>query len=151
MCSGRWPRPASAVCRTGDDLAPQKRQQSGEAVPFEQLEGAEIDDVVGDPGLVEERHLREIGDQPLMLFGQQGDVQRMAAVGGVAKTDLVAEDRLPGARRAMNDIETIADEAAEQDRVEPGDPCLQPRPRGGNGRVAHARLLGEIRPVSHPV
>ena len=111
------------------DLPPQQGQQARQPVALEQLEGAEIGEVAGDRRRIVERKLGQVGQHALMLLGQQRDVDGPAAGGDAGVAELVAEDRLACPRRALDDVEPVPHEAAEQQ-------CVPRRQRRSAGAAA---------------
>ena len=101
------------------DFAAQQVQHSREAVLLEHTKGADVIEAVGDDRFFEKAELPDMQQHPRMILGQQGDIERAAAVGDMMEADLVAEDRLAGSGRALDDKEPAAQKAAAQNRIQP--------------------------------
>jgi len=84
------------------DFATQQIQHTCEPVPLQNAECADVIETVGDDSFFEKAKLPDMQQHSRMVLGQQGHVKGAAAVRDVAEADLVAEDRLPGPGRALD-------------------------------------------------
>ena len=81
---------------------------------------------------------------PGVVFGQQCNIQRLAAAGDVIEADLVAEGGLASARRALDDIQASLEKAAPQDGVEAANAARHPI-EPGNAAIGHQRFASTQR------
>jgi len=66
--------------------------------------------------------LPDMQQHPRMVLSQECHIERTATLGGMMEADLVAENGLPRARRALNDKDAAAKKAAAQNRVQSRHP-----------------------------
>ena len=72
----------------------------------------EVSYLVRNLRAVKKAHDAQVLHHSGVVFGEQGDVERMAATADVVEADLIAESCLTAARRPLNDVEATLEEAA---------------------------------------
>ncbi len=127
----------------GLHLAAEQVEQAAQPILLQVAERAEIEDRVGDRSLVEEAQVADMQQHPRMSLRQQRDVEGSSARRGMVEAELVAEDRLARSGIALDDVDATLEEAAIEDRVEPGDAGRQQVWRGELrfGRLGHRSSL----------
>src|SRR5579885_2403441 len=102
-------------------LAPDQRHETGQPFSLEDVEAADEVERPRHEFRPVEAHIAEMRDHAGVVFGQKADVERPSAAGHMAEGGLIAEDRLPGAGRALDDIDAAAQKAAVEDFVQSGN------------------------------
>src|SRR5690606_18229443 len=90
----------------------------------------------------EEVRGRQVFDQPVMGFGQQGNVQAALVLAGPVKADLIGCDGLPRPRRTANDVDGARQQSSVENDVQAGDACGVPRPFFCQVRTFHKKSSG---------
>jgi hypothetical protein len=107
-------------------LGADQRGQCAETAFLENAEGADVVDPIRHRRRVEELHPPQVREHARVRLGQHGDIQGAVAGRGMVEADVVGEDGLPGAGRALHDVDTALGQPALEDQVEAGDAGRRP-------------------------
>jgi hypothetical protein len=100
-------------------------EQAGQAVLLDLAVAAHEVDRVRDEGLGEEAHRPQVVDHPAVRVREHRQVHDAVSSGRVRERHLAREHRLPGSRRADDEVHPSPEVAAEQHVVEPGTPVAK--------------------------
>ena len=103
------------------DGATNQRDEGVQTFRFERAVAADVVDAVRDRRLVEERHPSQVREHPGMRFREERDVDGMAPGRGVVEARLIGKDRLAGAGRSLDDVDTGNEEAPLEDAIQTFD------------------------------
>ena len=127
-------------CTPGQHLAAQEGGKAVQPLVLQDAVGADIGDLVGRAGRVEEPHRAQMRHHAAVIFPQHGDEQCPAALAGMVEQDLVGQDRLARAGRTLDRVQAALQEAAAQDGVQAGHEAACPRDLAGPVRAVGLKL-----------